>query len=287
MAQFKARKEDIAAQIIEMQKKIRERMSKVKYKIAVMSGKGGVGKTTVASNLAFALANKKYKVGILDADIYGPDVPIAVGVKEKFPMVMNGVIVPFKGPLDVRVMSIQFLLEKDDQPVIWRGPLVGKVIQQFLSDVAWEELDFLIIDLPPGTGDEALTVMQNIPDLTGIVVVVTPQKIALHDAKKAVNMAKVVGVPVLGVIENMSGFRCPHCGKITYIFGKGGGEEAAKELGIPFLGALPLDPRVVEMTDEGKPIVSDMGNEVAKKFDEIVNKLLNVIENIGKSSAQG
>jgi len=267
---------------MEIQKKIQERMGKIKYKIAVMSGKGGVGKTTVSANLAYALALKNYKVGLLDADIYGPDVPIAMGIKEKFPMVINGAIVPFKGPLDVRVMSIQFLLEEESQPVIWRGPLVTRAIQQFLSDVAWGELDFLIVDLPPGTGDEALTVMQSIPGLTGIVVVVTPQKIALHDAKKAVKMAQIVGVPVLGIIENMRGFVCPHCGKITYIFGSGGGEKAAQELGIPFLGDLPLDPRVVELTDEGKPFISNLEENISKKFMNIVDNMLKVISNIQK-----
>jgi len=275
-------KKSIPPTIMEIQKKIQERMGKIKYKIAVMSGKGGVGKTTVSANLAYALALKNYKVGLLDADIYGPDVPIAMGIKEKFPMVINGAIVPFKGPLDVRVMSIQFLLEEESQPVIWRGPLVTRAIQQFLSDVAWGELDFLIVDLPPGTGDEALTVMQSIPGLTGIVVVVTPQKIALHDAKKAVKMAQIVGVPVLGIIENMRGFVCPHCGKITYIFGSGGGEKAAQELGIPFLGDLPLDPRVVELTDEGKPFISNLEENISKKFMNIVDNMLKVISNIQK-----
>lgn len=283
---FKAKKTPVPPMLQELYKKIEEKMSKVKYKIAVMSGKGGVGKTTVSANLAFSLAMKNYHVGLLDADIYGPDVPIALGIKERFPMVVNGAVIPFKSHLGVRAMSIQFLLEDEDTPVIWRGPLVTKAIQQFLSDVAWGELDFLIIDLPPGTGDEALTVMQNIPKLTGVIIVVTPQKIALHDAKKAVKMAQMVGVPVLGIIENMRGFRCPHCGEITYIFGKGGGEKAARELNVPFLGDLPLDPRVVNLTDEGKPFITNTEEDISRKFMQIVDNLLNVIANLEKKEQE-
>ena len=278
-------RKDQASQLLEISKMIRERMSKVKYKIAVMSGKGGVGKTTVSVNLAYSLAMKGYKVGLLDADIYGPDVPIATGIKNQIPMVMDNLIIPIKGPLGVRIMSIQFLLEQEDQPIIWMGPLVAKAIQQFIAQVNWGELDFLIIDLPPGTGDEALTVMKYIPELTGVVIVVTPQKIAIHDARKAVKMAQVVGVPVLGIIENMRGFICPKCGAVTYIFGKGGGEEAARELNVPFLGDLPLDPRVVTLTDEGKPFISDQDTLIAKKFIEIVDKLLEEIKNMGEKKS--
>ncbi len=279
----KPKRPPVPPMLQELYRKIDEKMKKVKYKIAVMSGKGGVGKTTVSANLAFSLAMKNYTVGLLDADIYGPDIPIALGIKEKFPMVVNGSVIPFKSHLGVRAMSIQFLLEEEDTPVVWRGPLVTKAIQQFLSDVAWGELDYLIIDLPPGTGDEALTVMQSIPNLTGVVIVVTPQKIAIHDAKKAVKMARLVGVPVLGIIENMRGFRCPHCGKITYIFGKGGGEEAARELNVPFLGALPLDPRIVNLTDEGKPFITNTEEDISKKFMQIVDNLLKVIDTLEKS----
>ena len=282
--EIKARR-DMGSEVLELSRMIKERMGRVKYKIAVMSGKGGVGKTTVSVNLAYALALRKYKVGLLDADIYGPDVPIAIGIKDKFPMVMNNLIIPFKGPLGIRVMSIQFLLEKEDQPIIWMGPLVAKAIQQFIAQVDWGELDFLIIDLPPGTGDEALTVMKYVPDLTGVVIVVTPQKIAIHDARKAVKMAQIVGVPVLGIIENMRGFVCPKCGAITYIFGKGGGEEAAKELRVPFLGDLPLDPRVVKFTDEGKPFIAEKNSLIAEKFSSIIDKLLEEIRKLESTKA--
>ena len=266
----------------------KERMSKVKYKIAVMSGKGGVGKTTVSVNLAYALAMRGYKVGILDADIYGPDVPVALKIEDRIPRVQGEAILPFEGPLGIKVMSIQFLLPEEDSPIVWMGPLVSKAIQQFVAQVEWGELDFLIIDLPPGTGDEALAVAKNVPGLTGIVVVVTPQKIALHDAKKALGMAKAIKVPVLGIIENMRGFKCPHCGKITYIFGKGGGEETAKLLGIPFLGDLPLDPRVVEVTDKGIPfIAAHPESEISKKFNSIVDNLLEQLKKLDdKGSTQ-
>ena len=262
----------------------KERMGKIKYKIAVMSGKGGVGKTTVSVNLAYALAMRNYKVGILDADIYGPDIPIALRIEDKVPKVSGEAILPFEGPLGIKVMSIQFLLPEEDAPIVWMGPLVSKAIQQFVAQVEWGELDFLVIDLPPGTGDEALAVAKNVPGLTGIVVVVTPQKIALHDAKKALGMAKIIKVPVLGIIENMRGFRCPHCGGITYIFGKGGGEDTAKTLGVPFLGDLPLDPRVVEFTDQGMPfIAANPDSEISKKFNVVVDNLLKELDKLGSS----
>jgi len=266
---------------MQLKQQAEERMSKIKYKIAIMSGKGGVGKTTVAVNLAYALAMRGYRVGILDADIYGPDIPIALKTEGNIPTVDENGIVPLEGPLGIKIMSIQFLLPEEDAPVIWMGPLVAKALLQFIAQVNWGELDFLIIDLPPGTGDEALSVVKNIPNLTGIVVVVTPQKIALHDAKKALGMAKLVGVPVLGIIENMRGFKCPKCGETIYIFGKGGGEETANILGIPFLGDLPIDPRVVEKTDDGTPFIASAESEISGKFKEIVDKLLRVI---GKKS---
>lgn len=263
---------------MQLKQQAEERMSKIKYKIAIMSGKGGVGKTTVAVNLAYALAMRGYKVGILDADIYGPDIPIALKTEGNIPTVDENGIVPPEGPLGIKIMSIQFLLPEEDAPVIWMGPLVAKALLQFIAQVNWGELDFLIIDLPPGTGDEALSVVKNIPNLTGLVIVVTPQKIALHDAKKALGMAKLVGVPVLGIIENMRGFKCPKCGEMIYIFGKGGGEETANILGIPFLGDLPIDPRVVEKTDDGTPFIASKESEISKKFEKIVDKLLIILE---------
>ncbi len=268
---------------LERQKRLRENMGKIKYKIAVMSGKGGVGKSTVSVNLAYALIKMGYKVGLLDADLHGPDVPLMAGIKEKFPYATSHGILPIDGPLGLKVMSIQLLLEDDYTPIVWMGPIKVKAIEQFLADVIWGELDYLIIDLPPGTGDEAIAVTRSIPDLTGIVIVVTPQEVALLDAKKSVNMAKNLNIPVIGVIENMSGFICPNCGKKYYIFGKGGGEKAAKELSLRFLGDLPIDPRVRELADEGKPFVLVYTeSEVAKKFTEIASK----IDGIAKELAE-
>ncbi len=255
-------------------KKIAEKMKNIKHKIVIMSGKGGVGKTTVAVNLAFAFAWKGYQVGILDADIHGPDVPKMLGVEGQHPMGGPMGIFPVIGPLNIKVMSMELLLKDPKTPIIWRGPLKMKVIEQFLSDVIWTALDFLICDLPPGTGDEPLSIMQLIPELDGIIIVTTPQDVALLDVKKAITMAKQLNVRVLGVIENMAGFICPHCGKKTYIFGVGGGEEAAKEMNVPFLGRLPLDMRIREVSDQGKPfIVEHPDSEAAKSFMQIVEKI--------------
>jgi len=249
-------------------------MKDVKHKIAVMSGKGGVGKTTVAVNLAFTLAWKGYSTGILDADIHGPDVPKMLGLEGEHPVVTQSGLLPVPGPLNIKVMSMELLLMDSSTPVIWRGPLKMRAIEQFLSEVVWGYLDFLIIDLPPGTGDEPLSIMQLIPDMSGVVIVTTPQEVALLDVRKAVNMAKKLNVRVLGIIENMAGFTCPKCGETTYIFGVGGGEKAAKELDIPFLGRLPIDVRVREVSDEGKPFVLEhRESEVSKAFMEIVEKI--------------
>ena len=268
---------------MERERRLRENMKKVKYKIAVMSGKGGVGKSTVAVNLAYALIKKGYKVGLLDADLHGPDVPLLAGIKEKFPYATPEGVLPIEGPLGLKVMSIQLLLEADDTPIVWMGPLKAKAIQQFLADVIWGELDYLIFDLPPGTGDEPLTIMKSIPDLTGVVIVVTPQEVAVFDARKAVRMAELLKVPVIGIIENMSGFLCPDSGKIYYIFGRGGGAKAARELNVPFLGELPLDPRVRELADEGKPFILQYSeSEVGKKFMEIAEKIDQIARKIAK-----
>lgn len=255
-------------------KKIAEKMKNIKHKIVIMSGKGGVGKTTVAVNLAFALAWKGYQVGILDADIHGPDVPKMLGVEGQHPMGGPMGIFPVIGPLNIKVMSMELLLKDSKTPIIWRGPLKMRLIEQFLSDVIWAALDFLIVDLPPGTGDEPLSLMQLISDLDGIIIVTTPQDVALLDVKKAIMMAKQLNVKVLGVIENMAGFICPHCGEKTYIFGVGGGEKAAKELGVPFLGRLPLDVRIREVSDQGKPFIVEFSDsEAAKSFMQIVEKI--------------
>ena len=223
----------------------------VRHVVAVASGKGGVGKSTVAANLAVALGQLGYRVGLLDSDIYGPSVPMMFGIKER-PIIDGNKIIPFE-KYGIKLMSLGFILETDT-PVIWRGPMVMRAIEQMLGDVVWGALDYLILDLPPGTGDAQLTVTQKVP-LAGAVIVTTPQSVALIDARKGLAMFKKVNVPVLGIIENMSSFVCPHCGEVTDIFKKGGGERTAELLETPFLGAIPLDPEIVRGGDAGVPIV--------------------------------
>ena len=223
----------------------------VRHVVAVASGKGGVGKSTVAANLAVMLGQLGYRVGLLDSDIYGPSVPMMFGITAK-PQVDGNRIIPFQ-KYGIKIMSLGFILETDT-PVIWRGPMVMRAIEQMLGDVEWGALDYLILDLPPGTGDAKLTVTQKVP-LAGAVIVTTPQDVALIDARKGLAMFKKVNVPVIGIIENMSSFVCPHCGEVTDIFKKGGGEKTADFLGTAFLGAIPLDPKIVLGGDSGVPIV--------------------------------
>jgi ATP-binding protein involved in chromosome partitioning len=223
----------------------------VRHVIAVASGKGGVGKSTVASNLAVRLGQLGHRTGLLDADIYGPSIPMMFGIDER-PRVEENRLYPFER-YGIHVMSLGFILEVDT-PVIWRGPMVVRAIEQMLGDVEWGELDYLIIDLPPGTGDAQLTLAQKVP-LTGAVIVTTPQDIALIDARKGLAMFERVNVPVIGIIENMSTFVCPHCGETTDIFKHGGGERTAELLGCTFLGSVPLDGAIVRGGDAGEPIV--------------------------------
>jgi ATP-binding protein involved in chromosome partitioning len=243
----------------------------VRNVLAVASGKGGVGKSTVAVNLAIALAQAGARVGILDADIHGPNVPLMLGIARQ----------PVKGPNDkilppvrynVRVMSIAFFMTPDT-PAIWRGPMVHSAIQQFLRDVEWGELDYLVIDLPPGTGDASLTVAQLLPSARAVIVT-TPQDVALLDAGRSLAMFRRLNVPVLGVIENMSYFHCPHCGERTDIFGHGGGEAAAAEQGLKFLGAIAIDPAICIGGDNGKPVtIADPASATAASFREVASQV--------------
>ncbi|MFN0151968.1 MAG: P-loop NTPase [bacterium] len=228
-------------------------MPGVKHPIAVASGKGGVGKSTVAVNLAVALAQYGAAVGLLDADIYGPSIPIMLGERRQPKPSPSGKILPLER-YGVRMMSIGFIAT-GDTPVIWRGPLVSRMLQQFLMQVEWGELDYLIIDMPPGTGDAQLTLSQQCP-LSGAVVVTTPQEVALEDVYRAVQMFGQVRVPILGIVENMSGFACPHCGEVTSVFRSGGGAAAAEKSGVPLLGRIPLDPAICDGGDAGAPIVA-------------------------------
>jgi ATP-binding protein involved in chromosome partitioning len=225
----------------------------VKNIIAVGSGKGGVGKTTISVNLAVALARAGASVGLLDADITGPNIPMMMGAEGQPAAGADGKITPIESN-GVKVISIQFFLP-EGQPVVWRGPLVGGAIQQFLRDVDWGELDYLVVDLPPGTSDAQLTLAQSVP-LTGAVLVTTPQQVALSDVAKALAMFRRVNVPILGLVENMSGFVCAHCGEVTDLFGRGGGERYAAENGVDFLGSVPLDITVRQGADVGVPAVA-------------------------------
>lgn len=244
----------------------------IKSIIAVASGKGGVGKSTISTNLAIAMAKQGYQVGLMDSDIYGPSIPIMMGVEERPKVTPEQKIIPIE-KYGVRLMSMGFLID-DDAPLIWRGPLVMKAVEQFLHDVEWSLLDVLVIDLPPGTGDAQLTLVQKTP-ITGAVIVTTPQEVALIDARRGLKMFQKVGTKVLGIIENMSYFICPSCGKKTYIFGSNGAVHTSKHLKVPLLGQVPIESQITTSGDEGVPIViRDPESLSAKVFIEIVHKLM-------------
>jgi ATP-binding protein involved in chromosome partitioning len=243
----------------------------VKNIIAVASGKGGVGKSTVAVNLAAGLANLGARVGLFDADIYGPNVPRMLDAEEQPKATPDETLVPPE-KFGMKLMSMDFLVGEDD-PVIWRGPMVHKVLTQLWEDVEWGALDYLVVDLPPGTGDTQLTLLQSVP-VTGAVIVTTPQEVALDDARKGLRMFGKHETPVLGIVENMSGFRCPDCGSEHAIFGDGGGQRFADETEMPFLGSVPLDPSVREGGDAGEPTVLD-DSETGESFREFVDNTAN------------
>ena len=292
----------------QMQRKMRisKMEEQINHKIMVLSGKGGVGKSTVATGLALSLAKMGKKVGLMDIDITGPNVPKMLGLEGDDLNVEEGQIHPANGPHGLKVISMAFLLEDPDKPVIWRGPIKLGAIQQFIGDVAWGELDALIIDFPPGTSDEPLTVSQSLPGIDGVVIVTTPQEVALLDSRKSINFAKTISVPVLGVVENMSGYKLKgksepnsvvsllsptgvheECKadedgnwEITLdVFKSGGGKEASVEMGVPFLGTLPFDPGIVRGGDDGvHRIVADPEGETAKAFQTIVDNTLEQLD---------
>ena len=256
----------------------------IKHTIVVLSGKGGVGKSTVATNLAAAFAALGSKVGILDADITGPDIPKMLGLEGQKAKVSetaepkNEMLAPLVGPLGIKVMSSSFLLQSSDQAVVWRGPMKMGLIKEFFMHVDWGELDYLVIDLPPGTSDEPLTVAQLVKNCTGVVIVTTPQEVSLLDISKAVTFTKLLKMPILGLVENMSGFTCPHCGKTVDIFKKGSSEKAAKDMGIPYLGSIPIDPQITDKGDLGSPFMADKKETPSTKaFKAIVEKVQKVI----------
>jgi len=257
---------------------LQSRMCRIEHKILVLSGKGGVGKSTVAVNLATALALAGRRVGILDIDIHGPSVPKLLHL-EGSPISGDGdAMLPVRmgcGAGELSVMSIGFMLRERDDAVIWRGPRKFGVIKQFLKDVEWGELDYLVVDSPPGTGDEPLAVAQLIERADGAVVVTTPQEIAVQDVRRCVAFCRQVELPVLGVLENMSGFTCPRCGEVVRIFGADGGRKMAEEMGVPYLGAIPIEPEVVVSGDSGSPIVrSTPGSQAALTFGKVARALI-------------
>jgi ATP-binding protein involved in chromosome partitioning len=245
-------------------------MEQLGHVLAISSGKGGVGKSTIAANLAAELARQGRKVAVMDADVYGPNIPRMFGVNEK-PLVKGNKIVPLER-YGVKLISLGFLVERD-APAIWRGPIVTKIIQQFLRDVDWGQLDYFIVDLPPGTGDAQLSLAQSV-QLDGAIIVTTPQEVAIGDALRGAKMFDRVGVPVIGIVENMSYFECPHCGKATHIFLEGGGQRLAEELNVPLLGAVPLQARMAELADEGKPIVlAEPESAAARALVQVVKEV--------------
>ncbi len=269
MAQLEAYKNQQSTE----QQNLKDRMAKIKHKIAIISGKGGVGKSTITVNLAAAFAQMGNKVGVLDADIHGPSVPKLLGLEGQIVKNTSLGVFPVDGPLNMKVMSIDFFLP-EDAPTIWRGPLKMRAIRQFLSDIVWGELDFLFIDLPPGTGDEPLSIAQLLPEMDGVVIVTMPTGLSSLVVKKAITFAERLKMPIIGVVENMSGFVCPHCGKKTEIFQSGGGKKMAQETRVPFLGSIPIDPTVGVDSDKGLPfIITHKDSSAAKAFKDIVEKV--------------
>ena len=266
------RKQGESQEQYEQRLRLKTNLSRIKNTIMVVSGKGGVGKTTIAVNLAAGLARDGFSVGMLDADIHGPNVALMLGSEgQQFEGNQAGRVKPIQVRPRLQLVSMAFLIDNPGQAVIWRGPLKMHVIKQFLSDFEWGDLDYLVVDLPPGTGDEPLSVAQLIPDLQGAVIVTTPQEVALLDGRKCVDFTRQIKIPALGIIENMSDFPCPYCGKKIKIFGEGGGENAARELGVPFLGRIPLDPRFVITGDTGKPFIDEYpDSDTARALDEII-----------------
>lgn len=269
----------LSAEQIEDDTKLMETLSRIKHVIIVLSGKGGVGKSTVSSNLAQSLSMMGLMTGIMDLDITGPNIPKMFHIEDERLTVEGEKLVPVDVPPSLRVMSMAFLLPDKDSALMWRGPVKMGAVKQFVEDVQWGPLDYLVIDMPPGSGDEALSIAQLIPKADGAVIVTTPQEVALLDSRKSVTFAAQSHIPVIGIVENMSGFVCPHCGKAVDIFKSGGGEAAAKDMGVPFLGRIPLEPGVVESGDSGLPIVvRSPDSAAAKAFKAFVQKVVDIVE---------
>ncbi len=268
----KTTKESQQAALAQQDNAITRSLGKIKNKIMVMSGKGGVGKSTVSVNLALSLAQRGYQVGLMDVDIHGPDVVRMLDLRGTLeaPSAPDALVPPLRYNDNLKVVSLEYMMRDRDEAIIWRGPLKIQAIRQFIADMDWGELDYLIIDAPPGTGDEPLTVAQTIP-LVKAIVVTTPQKVALADVRKSINFCRSVNVEIVGVVENMSGFVCPHCNQTVDIFKSGGGEDVAREFDLPFLGRVPMDPQVVAAGDEGVPYLSTTADSPSvQAFAEVV-----------------
>ncbi len=255
------------------QERLASKLSHIKHRIMVMSGKGGVGKSTVSTNLAVTLSLDGLNVGLLDADIHGPNIPKMLGIELRQVEGTGKGMVPVEVFPNLKAISMAFFIGDRDNPIVWRGPLKHSAINQFLGEVEWGNLDFLIIDLPPGTGDEPLSVAHLIKNVDGAIVVTTPQDVALLDSRKAVTFSRIINIPVIGIVENMSGLICPHCHKEIPLFKKGGGEKAAQDLKVPFLGRIPIDPEMVTDCDRGMPFVmAHPESEATKAFKEIAHR---------------
>ncbi len=262
------------------QEQIRQRVKQIKHQILVLSGKGGVGKSTVAVNLAVSLALAGKKVGLLDIDIHGPSIPKILNLEGKSLQAEGDVILPVEMAENLKVMSIGFLLRASNDAVIWRGPMKYQMIKKFLKDVDWGGLDFLVVDSPPGTGDEPLSIVQLLENADGAIIVTTPQEVALTDVRKCITFCRNLNLPVIGVLENMSGFVCPKCGERTDVFKSGGGELMAGQMDVPFLGRIPIDPQIVEACDSGRPFVYHYNqSQTAKAFEKILNPILELDTN--------
>lgn len=263
----------------QQEQKIKDKLAQIDHKIMVMSGKGGVGKSTVSVNMAVGLSLENFYVGLLDVDIHGPNVPKMLGIERgELQRRSDGTVGPVYYSPNLKFMSVEPLLPKKDSAVMWRGPLKMSAIRQFIYDIEWGKLDYLVIDSPPGTGDEPMTIAQMIPDAYAVVVT-TPQEVSLLDVKKSITFCKQVGMPILGIVENMSGMICPHCGKAIDVFKKGGGERLAEEMGLPFLGRVPVDPRIVSTGDAGKPVIAAYPNShTAEAFEKIIRNTINVTQ---------
>ncbi len=266
--------QDMAARPKLEDEAIKISLSKIKHKIFVLSGKGGVGKSSISANLAASLSKKGYKTGLMDVDVHGPSIAHMLGLTELLDISDNKLLIPKQINGNLKVVSVQALMQDKDQAIIWRGPAKSGMIRQFVSSVDWGELDFLIIDAPPGTGDEPLTVVQTIPEALGIIVT-TPQEVALADIRKSISFCKTVHLKTLGIVENMAGFKCPHCNESIDLFSSGGGEKTAKAQGLTFLGSIPFDTDVVISGDSGVPIMlQDKETKFSKGFDTIVENII-------------